>query len=112
MVAYAPDSSKSMGMYEAVISSVLGVLREGRRGAARDFHISGDVECGRSLSSAASRDTAPAVKTVHKYRSVVDRRETHLDDATWVKRLFTHLLYIQEPASEHLTGEPKRGRPA
>ena len=43
MVAYASDSSKSMGMYEAVISSVLGVLREGRRGAARDFHISGDL---------------------------------------------------------------------
>ena len=69
MVAYAPDSSKSMGMYEAFISSVFGVLREGRRGAASDFYI---TYCGRSLSSSASRDTAPAVKTVHNTRSVVD----------------------------------------
>ena len=32
MAAYAPDSGKSTDMYEAFISTVLKVLREGRRG--------------------------------------------------------------------------------
>ena len=45
---YAPDSEKSLEMYEECISSVVGVLRKGREGGARDFHITGDsnVELG------------------------------------------------------------------
>ena len=43
VAAYAPDSSKGMEMYKAFISSVLRVRREGRRGGARDFHITGDL---------------------------------------------------------------------
>ena len=43
VAAHAPDSSKDMEMYEAFISSVLKVLREGRRGGAREFYITGDL---------------------------------------------------------------------
>ena len=39
MAVYAPDSSKSLEMYEDCISSVVKVLREGRRGGARDFRF-------------------------------------------------------------------------
>ena len=43
MAAYAPDSSKDMEMYEAFLSGVLEVLRGGRRGGAREFHITRDL---------------------------------------------------------------------
>ena len=43
MAVYAPDSSKSLEMYEACISSVVKVLREGRREGAQDFYITGDL---------------------------------------------------------------------
>ena len=43
MAAYAPASGKSTELYEAFISSVLKVLREGPRGGARDFYITGDL---------------------------------------------------------------------
>ena len=43
VVFYAPDSCKSMEVYEAFISSVLKVLREGRRGGAKYFYITGDL---------------------------------------------------------------------
>ena len=43
MAAHAPDSSKGMEMYEAFISSVLGVVREGRRGGARNFYVERDL---------------------------------------------------------------------
>ena len=43
MAVFAPDSSKSLEMYEACISSVVKALREGRRGGARDFHITGNL---------------------------------------------------------------------
>ena len=36
----ASDSSKDMEMHEAFISSVIRVLREGRRGGAREFYTS------------------------------------------------------------------------
>ena len=38
MAAYAPDSGKTIEMYEAFISSVLNVLREGLQGGAKDFN--------------------------------------------------------------------------
>ena len=37
MAENAPDPSKSLEMDEDCISSVVEVLREGRRGGARDF---------------------------------------------------------------------------
>ena len=43
VAAYAPDSSKSTEMYDAFISSVLEVPREGRRRGAKDLHITGDL---------------------------------------------------------------------
>ena len=43
MAVYAADSSKSLEMYETCISSVVKVLREGRRGGAKDFYITGDL---------------------------------------------------------------------
>ena len=48
MAVYAPDSKKSLEMFEECISSVVKVLREGRKGGARDFNITGDfnVELG------------------------------------------------------------------
>ena len=48
MAVYAPDSKKSLEMFEECISSVVKVLREGRKGSARDFNITGDfnVELG------------------------------------------------------------------
>ena len=48
MAVYAPDSKKSLEMYEECISCVVKILREGRKGGARDFHITGDfnVELG------------------------------------------------------------------
>ena len=49
LAVYAPDSSEDMEMYEAFISSVLRVLREGRRGGATEFYMTGDlnVELGK-----------------------------------------------------------------
>ena len=48
MTRYAPDSSKSSDMYEICMSSVVKVLREGRQGGAKGFHITGhlNVEMG------------------------------------------------------------------
>ena len=43
MAVYAPDSSKSLEMYEAYISGVVGVLREGRRSGAKDIYKTGDL---------------------------------------------------------------------
>ena len=44
MAVYAPDSKKSLGMYEECISSVVKVFREGRKAGARDFKITGTDE--------------------------------------------------------------------
>ena len=43
MSVYAPDSKKSVEMYEECIASVAKVLREGRKGGARNFYIAGDI---------------------------------------------------------------------
>ena len=40
---YAPDSSEDMEFCEACVSGVLQVLREGRRGGAKKFYITGDL---------------------------------------------------------------------
>ena len=48
MTENAPDLMKSVEMYEECVSSVVKVLREGRRGGAKNFYITGDpnVELG------------------------------------------------------------------
>ena len=43
-------------MYEAFISSVLKVPREGRRGGARDFHITGDLNLELGMMCADEKD--------------------------------------------------------
>ena len=51
MAAYGPDSSKSMEMYKPCISSVAKVLRGGRRGGAKDFYITSDLQTKRTSRS-------------------------------------------------------------
>ena len=53
----APDSSKSLETYEACISSVTKVLREGRQGGAKDFHISRDPNVELGVMSTDEKDT-------------------------------------------------------
>ena len=43
MATNAPDSGKSTELYEAFVSSVPEVLREVRRGGAKDLCITGDL---------------------------------------------------------------------
>ena len=43
MAVHAPDSSKEMDLYEPCVSSVTRVFREGRRGGAKRFYITGDL---------------------------------------------------------------------
>ena len=43
MAVYARDSDKDLEQYEACVSCVLRVLREGRRRGAKQFYISGDL---------------------------------------------------------------------
>ena len=45
-----PDSKKSLEMYEECISSVVKVLREGRKTGARDFYITGDFNVELALT--------------------------------------------------------------
>ena len=44
MAVYAPDSKKSLEVYEECVSSVVKVPREGRSGGARDFYIASDFD--------------------------------------------------------------------
>ena len=44
MAVYAQDCAKDLEMYEAFISSVTKVLREGRRVGAKEFYITGDLK--------------------------------------------------------------------
>ena len=53
----APDSSKSLETYEACVSSVTKVLREGRQGGAKDFHISRDPNVELGVMSTDEIDT-------------------------------------------------------
>ena len=43
MAVYAPASSKSLEMYETCISSVVNVLCERRRGGAKNFYVTSDL---------------------------------------------------------------------
>ena len=43
MAVFALDSGQNSEMYKAFISSILKVLREGRRCGAKDFYIAGDL---------------------------------------------------------------------
>ena len=44
MSAYAPDTSKSLEMYEECIASVVKDLREGRTGGVRNFYNTRDID--------------------------------------------------------------------
>ena len=57
MAVYAPDL-KSLEMYEECISSVVKVLREGRKGVARDFYVTSDfnVELGLMCADENSKE--------------------------------------------------------
>ena len=56
MAVFAPDSSKSLETYEAFISSVVKVLREGRRGGAKNFYITGDLNVELGLMCKMKKD--------------------------------------------------------
>ena len=56
MAVHAPDSSKSLEMYEACISSVIKVLREGRPGGAADFYIKSDLNVELGMMSTDEKD--------------------------------------------------------
>ena len=57
MAEIAPDSSKSLEIYEALISSVLQVLREQRRGGAKYFYITGDLKVEFGMMCTDENDT-------------------------------------------------------
>ena len=57
MAENASDSGKSLEMYEACVSSVLKVLREGRKSGAKDFHIPGDLNVVLGMSIQTKRAT-------------------------------------------------------
>ena len=56
MAVCAPDFGKDLEMYEAFISSVTKVLREGRRGGAREFYITGDLNVELGLMCTDEKD--------------------------------------------------------
>ena len=62
MAVYAPDSKKSLEMYEECVSSVVKVLREGRKGGARDFYITGDFNVELGLMCADERENGELTK--------------------------------------------------
>ena len=57
MAGCAPESSNSLEMYEACISSVIKVLREGRRGGAKDFFFTGDLDVELGMMCTDEKDT-------------------------------------------------------
>ena len=58
----APDSKKSLEMYEECIASVVKVLREGRKGGAKDFYITGDFNVELGLMSTDENDNEVLTK--------------------------------------------------
>ena len=62
MAENAPDSSKSLEMYVDYISSVVQVLREGRKGGAKDFYITGDNNADLGLMCADDNDEGELTK--------------------------------------------------
>ena len=57
MAEKASDSGKRTEMYDATISSVLKVLREGRWGGATDFYITGDLHVELGMMCTDEKDT-------------------------------------------------------
>ena len=81
MAVYAPDSSKSMEMYETCISNVVRILREGRFGGAKDFYITGDLRvhlqrCQRRGTSQGTGRRTHKKLSKWKEKEEVDRMET------------------------------------
>ena len=62
MAEYPPDSSKSLETYEACISSVVKVLREGRRRGAKDFYITANLNVELELMSTDEKNIEELMK--------------------------------------------------
>ena len=62
MAVYAPDSGESLEMYGACISSVIKVLREGRRGGAKDFYMTCDLNVELGLMRTDEKDIEEVMK--------------------------------------------------
>ena len=62
MAVYAPDSKKSLEMYEECVSSVVKVLCEGRKDGARDSCITGDFNVELGLMCADENDNEERTK--------------------------------------------------
>ena len=62
MAVRAPDSKKSLEMYAECVSSVVKVLREGRKGGARDFYITGDFNVELGLTCTDGRENEELTK--------------------------------------------------
>ena len=62
MAVCAPDSRKSLEMYEKCISSVVKVLREGRKGGARDFYMTSDFNVELGLTCNDEKDNKELTK--------------------------------------------------
>ena len=56
MAVHAPDCGKDLEMYEPFISSVTEVLREGRRGGAREFYVTVDLNVELGLMCTDEKD--------------------------------------------------------
>ena len=56
MAAYAPDAGKQQRCVGSFILSVFRVVREERRGGAKDFHITGDVNAQLGMMCTDEKD--------------------------------------------------------
>ena len=56
MAVYAPDCRKDLEVYETFILKVIKVLWEGRRGGAKEFYITGDLNAELGLLCADEDD--------------------------------------------------------
>ena len=56
MAVYAPDCGKDLEVYETCILNVTKVLREGRRGGAKELHITEDLNVALGLLSTDEDD--------------------------------------------------------
>ena len=63
-MVYAPDSSKSLEIYEACISIVTKFLREERRGGAKEFCITSDLNVDLGMMCTDEKDIPGAGRYV------------------------------------------------
>ena len=73
MAVHAPDSSNSLAMYETCISSVVKVLREGRRGGEKDFYITGGLNVELGLMCTDEKDSENNINHQHMRLSAFNK---------------------------------------